>query len=812
MDLKTAIRAALDGEAILFAGAGFSYGAKNIYGSKFCFGDSLRDLIATDCGKTTSLSLSATAQYYTKIKSVDSLIQLLKDQFTVSEIAPWHESILSINWKRIYTTNYDAVIEKAATKNRKTITPIVLSDDIYSCGINNICVHLNGYIGRLNRATINKEFKLIDSSYACEAISNYSWFNLFKDDLASSKAIIIIGYSMQYDIDIKRLLSAPSIKSKVLFIDKPDSEDIAQSLLEDYGVCEFIGIGSFANQLARERDQYTALPKPRNYKSFVHEYRASSVTSTVDLHDLISFYTRGKFTSSLLLDNHGKYKYIITRNQILRVLKEYRSKKVFLILSDLGNGKTIFCNILRDYLKREEANVYIYTNNFVDIDNEISNICCDKTKHSVVIFDDYKSKIEILKKFRFYDKSKMTFVLTSRTAINPKYNQLTEALGVNKEDIVPIFLDGLTSDEIDDLSYVVQSNSLYNSSMKGKDLNSIASYITDECKSTFAGFLLQAYKSSDIKSRLAEYWQESKLEPIEYKRIAILVLMKAVMGIDFDFSHLLDLLQLDFVLISAAESPFLNELFDLNTDTINIKSSVVAKEVLSNIVGIKDLIEVMILVVKAADKEYKFDTSYTALLKNVLSHSHFKMLNVSSEDSKYIINFYESIRECEFCQDNVFYWEQFATSCIDIKDFDTADQCIRNAEFLARSKEKNGFVPFQLENIIANYILENLIFKSSSGVSFSTADVLEEMSKCQLHLLKHYNYIDNNSMYTFRVAHKYIYIYRNWGSLFNKVERSKFTQYVNEILKLMRDEKKNPTIINGALEKWISDLESCTFD
>ena len=67
MDLKTAIRAALDGEAILFAGAGFSYGAKNIYGSKFCFGDSLRDLIATDCGKTTSLSLSATAQYYTKL-------------------------------------------------------------------------------------------------------------------------------------------------------------------------------------------------------------------------------------------------------------------------------------------------------------------------------------------------------------------------------------------------------------------------------------------------------------------------------------------------------------------------------------------------------------------------------------------------------------------------------------------------------------------------------------------------------------------------------------------------------------------------
>ena len=67
MTLVDAINYALSGEAILFAGSGFSYGAKNINKESFRVGDGLRDVIAEDCGigKTTQ-SLSVTAQYYIK--------------------------------------------------------------------------------------------------------------------------------------------------------------------------------------------------------------------------------------------------------------------------------------------------------------------------------------------------------------------------------------------------------------------------------------------------------------------------------------------------------------------------------------------------------------------------------------------------------------------------------------------------------------------------------------------------------------------------------------------------------------------------
>lgn len=48
MDINTAINFALKGNAILFAGAGFSYGAKNLNGTSFNLGEGLRDIIAKD--------------------------------------------------------------------------------------------------------------------------------------------------------------------------------------------------------------------------------------------------------------------------------------------------------------------------------------------------------------------------------------------------------------------------------------------------------------------------------------------------------------------------------------------------------------------------------------------------------------------------------------------------------------------------------------------------------------------------------------------------------------------------------------------
>lgn len=204
MRLIDAINIALNGQAILFAGSGFSHGAMNICKRSFPVGDGLRDTIADDCGATKNRPLATVAQFYIAKKGQDKLIALLKREFSVLETALWHQTLLSLPWKRVYTTNYDSVIEIAAQKNGLTLTTIVPSMRIESNPIDNVCVHFNGHINYLNRDTINNEFKLIDTSYSCDSLEGGEWFELFKSDLQIANAIIVIGYSMQFDLDIKR--------------------------------------------------------------------------------------------------------------------------------------------------------------------------------------------------------------------------------------------------------------------------------------------------------------------------------------------------------------------------------------------------------------------------------------------------------------------------------------------------------------------------------------------------------------------------------------------------------------------------------
>lgn len=120
MELKEAIQYALEGKAILFAGSGFSHGAKNFHGEAFKTGIGLRDSLSKSCRiDAKDYSLSAVADFYTESSghSVNDLISFLVDEFTLGEIAPAHEIIMSIKWKRVYTTNYDLVIEEGKAQN-----------------------------------------------------------------------------------------------------------------------------------------------------------------------------------------------------------------------------------------------------------------------------------------------------------------------------------------------------------------------------------------------------------------------------------------------------------------------------------------------------------------------------------------------------------------------------------------------------------------------------------------------------------------------------------------------------------------------
>ena len=132
MKQEEIIVAALSGEAIVFLGAGFSVGAKNFTSKgEFLIGKQLCDALIED-GKidVTGESESDTSdlQYistrYLETNTKRDLLKLLKNIYCCKSVGEEHIKIASIPWKKIYTTNYDDVMEvasKIASKNRQAV-------------------------------------------------------------------------------------------------------------------------------------------------------------------------------------------------------------------------------------------------------------------------------------------------------------------------------------------------------------------------------------------------------------------------------------------------------------------------------------------------------------------------------------------------------------------------------------------------------------------------------------------------------------------------------------------------------------------
>jgi len=126
------------------------------------------DLSATLCAKLAikeTLDLDESADQFSSRFGTDALIALLKSLFTTKAIKDYHLLFGSIPWHRIYTTNWDNVIETAFLQNSVAITSVSLDSDVYSVPKDSpLCIHINGTIDRLTREALVGPFKLLISA------------------------------------------------------------------------------------------------------------------------------------------------------------------------------------------------------------------------------------------------------------------------------------------------------------------------------------------------------------------------------------------------------------------------------------------------------------------------------------------------------------------------------------------------------------------------------------------------------------------------------------------------------------------------
>lgn len=735
MDLIQGIHHIIDGNAVILFGAGASYGAKNAYGD-FPSGSDLALSLYKKCNITPDdkHDLQDAAQSFEEMFSSANLITEIRSLLTCASFTKSHETIFSLPWMRYYTTNYDDVALLAARKRGVHLTPVTLSSSIKpNLDAENLCVHINGHIGKLNDETLHHEFKLTAISYLSEAnILNSQWGDFLSTDLETAKCVIVLGLSLKYDLDLNKILYNSDLIKKTIIITSPSATENAEAKLKRFGTVLKIGVDGFAHAIEEEQTNYSpqiATPTDRLYSAFAYEYRKKRVTTEPVPEDIFNLFLCGKYSDTLFKRKNGTYCGLIDRAVFANIRNDILSGKRFVFIhADMGNGKTACLHELRYSLSND--NIHIFTLMNADskkISEEISAIyTLSKSDSVLMIIDDYINYMDILRKCAVRDNGKVQFVLTARSALN--YNKMPNILdtfGVKENASAVYDINRLESEELRQCVTMFDRYGLFGrraSLSAEKKCAYLASRKGGACK--FQTIMLDVICSKFMQKKVTNLVETIKNTSKQYHSAVLLILLIKIMNLRLSTSDIERISDISLTTDALFKSnPAIRELISFNqTNDFALKAPITARFVLQNVSDPESIIECLYSLALYS-KKYSDTPKYSNILTSIVSYSHINsFLRGFNNPEIFLTSYYDKLSGIDYYTNNNFFWLQYAISCIETQKFDRAQRYLNNAYGLI----PENFVPFQINNQQARCYLEQIVHDQSedSAKDFAAAHKL----------------------------------------------------------------------------------------
>ena len=199
------------GNVVLFLGAGASYGAKNKIGDTIADGKKLADLIAYKfLGKEyIGKDLSYVSELAISVSTIQDVQKFIADIFKEFEPEPYHLKIPNFNWKAIFTTNYDLIIEKAYQRGKpalQELIPVYKNTPKQQIFINDRVVayyKIHGCINDIN--DVDAPIILTSDQFVNYKSKRQRLFNELLE-LSYDYPILFVGFGMA-DYDIRAILN-----------------------------------------------------------------------------------------------------------------------------------------------------------------------------------------------------------------------------------------------------------------------------------------------------------------------------------------------------------------------------------------------------------------------------------------------------------------------------------------------------------------------------------------------------------------------------------------------------------------------------
>lgn len=735
MDIHEAIHHALNGRAILFTGAGFSFGASNQRGQKIPAGDALATSLLTDVGYSNRAgSLDKASAAYLRRKSSSELVNFILDRFTLGKVTESHREIAKLPWKRVYTTNYDLVFEEARKEEGITCNSVDGIDEPRNhLSKKNLIVHINGAINRLSEDRLGSSFKLISESYSADSFEDSGWAFHFRSDVRTAAAVIFIGYSM-YDLDIRRILFSENISDKCVFIVAPlnDDNELAAEDLGDLGVVAPIGIDAFSDIVSTEKSNYVPVENELLLEAWGEIFGVTGSPAHPSDEEIIEFLTEGIVSDPLAMEAIGpdKSNYLLDHDVTSRVKYALENEgKPVLLKGELGTGKTFMLNELAQYLLVLGWRIFKLDVKSKSEIAELEEICLQPGK-KLLIIENYQSHLDLLKWYAETKPIDTTIAFTARSTIHDLFSA----------DLFNIFIDGilefdistLRSTEINNIIHLFDRYGLWGNRL-GWPSRRKESFIKHDCSNSLPSVLLDILKSKNIAEKY-KVLLSGLSNKADVESILVCAFSLEVIGLAPRIQHIQELLSNKINWSKVRSQPELKSVINIDANFLAAKSSVLALHLLHSAFSPKRILTTLIQMAQCAS-----DLSRESEFKHILNLL-MRYRNVSSifpEENKLasVINFYENIKNLPNAVKNPQFWLQYAIACLAFGKLERAERYFDDAYDLVYP----SYNTFKLDNSYARLLLEKSMQCANMDDIILLVDKAKEIILSQMRVEKTYN-------------------------------------------------------------------------
>jgi len=782
MELREALEFALDSQALLFTGSGFSVGAKPVGQDRFLTGRSLASHFYEKCEQvTTDDQLNIASQMFLRKFGPDKLISELHNLFTTESVSASHQDIARVPWQTIFTTNYDDVLEKAYEIIGKPLVPITPQDDSNGRALTgNQCFHINGYAPGSQAIDLDTNLKLSNTSYLTEAFSGSTWGYIFRKSLHHAKAVIFVGYSM-YDLDIQRIVhNIEGYKEKIIFIERADLDhnSVEYGIQSDFGTVFPLGLEGFVDVIK----EVSATHIPRDDSSTIFDINKidfGDINNELRDDRVFELLLKGDLDANLISDSlrgelHGPY-FVKRTMHDLAVSDVLNGKDVMLIHGDMANGKSAFVQGLTADLRAKGYDFYQIDKAGIDYTHDIQALYRRDGRNALIV-ENASRNWDAIQQFFISKKPEDLIICTIKSAF------LDAKIG-DFENMVPegnlsvIDLDTLSENDITEFIRLLSTYKFWGVRDAWSDAGKTR-FIKQECNYQLSSVLLEIVKSPGIRERFDELFSKiSEDDEVSH----LLVIASVLLVLDFRISDfLLSELAPDNSLRSAMldRSERISEVLSKNAGEFQFRSSIVAKYALNQHQNNKRLVDQLISLTKAAHHRSGYDSMgqmFFEVYRSMVTFGVIQGMLPEKGKRDALIRFYENVKNLDAAKNHPHFWLQYALARLAYDADDDLDKAKLYLDFAyARASKIDNYHTHHMDNAKARYLV-----KRASKLN-DTADAMKYLREAHQILINQARNEKNHIPY--RVARLYSGFYSFHRNSLTDENKEEIFRYCKELL------------------------------